>query len=87
MIPLGLWIISVYWLSIWTKFWTFFVVNLIILVGYLTWLTQSELDFLGTDPYGLGQLFLIVSVVLGHVLSGFLFAFFKRRQLKLEHGQ
>lgn len=81
LIPLGLWMISLYWLSRWTKFRTFFIINLIILIGYLTWLTQSKLDFLGTDPYGLGQLFLIASVILGHIIAGFIFAFFKRRQI------
>ena len=71
MIPLGLWMISLIWLSRWTKFWTFFLINLIVLIGYLTWLTQAKLEFLGTDPYGLGQLFLIVSVILGHIITGF----------------
>jgi len=48
----------------------------------MAWLTNSELNFLGHDEYGLGRLFLIVEVVLGHVIAGFVFAIFKRRQLK-----
>ena len=51
------------------------------MVGYLTWLTQSKIEFLGHDEYGLGQLLLITAVVFGHILAGFIFAFFKRRQL------
>jgi len=82
MIPLGLWIISLYWLSKWAKFWTFFLINLVLLISYMTWLTKSELNFLGHDEYGLGRLFLIVGVVLGHVIAGFVFAIFKHRQLK-----
>ena len=60
----------------------FFLINLIILIGYLTWLTQSKLDFLGTDPYGLRQIFLIATIIIGHIIAGFIFAFFKRRQIK-----
>ena len=78
--------ISLYWLSRWTKFWTFFLINLIILIGYLTWLTQTKLDFLGTDPYGLGQLILIESVILGHIIAGFIFAFFKRREIRTKES-
>ena len=52
-----------------------FLINLIILIGYLTWLTQTKLDFLGTDPYGLGQLILIESVILGHIIAGFILRF------------
>ncbi len=81
MIPLGLWMISLYWLSRWTKYWTFFLINLLLLFSYMTWLTQSKLDFLG-DPYGLGQFFLIPIIIIGHILAGFIFAFFKRRQLR-----
>jgi hypothetical protein len=80
MITLGLWMISIYWLSRWTKFWTFFLINLILMVGCLTLLTQSKIEFLGHDEYRLGQLLLIAAVVLGHILAGFIFAFFKRRQ-------
>ncbi len=58
------------------------MINLVLLIGYMAWLTQSELIFLGHDEYGLGRLFLIVKVIIGHVIAVFVFAFFKRRQLK-----
>ena len=82
MIPLGLWVLSLYWLSSWTKFWLFFIINLILLISYVIWLAHFKLDFLGTDPYGLGQIFLIATIIAGHVLAGFIFAFFKRRHLR-----
>lgn len=50
----------------------------------MIWLTQADLKFLGNDPYGIERMFLIVFVILGHILAGFIFAFFKRRQLKSE---
>ena len=82
MIPIGLWMLSLYWLSKWAKFWTFFLINLVLVFLYMTWLTQSELKFLGHDEYGLGRLFLIVEVLIGHIIAGFIFVIFKRRQLK-----
>jgi len=79
--PLILWIVSLLWLSRWTKFWLFFAINLLLFIGYMTFLINSDLEFLGTDPYGLGQMALIVIVIIGHVVAGFIFAIFKRRQL------
>ena len=78
MIPLGLWIISLGWLQKWKYFKKFFLINLALVISYAIWLIQSELEFLGVDPYGLGALFFIISIVYGHVLIVFVFAIFMR---------
>jgi hypothetical protein len=83
LIPLALWMISLYWLYSWSKFWMFFGINLMLFIAYMTWLGQSELTFLGHDEYGIRQMFLIAIILFGHVIAGFIFAIIKRRQLKL----
>ncbi|PWJ31534.1 hypothetical protein BC781_1244 [Sediminitomix flava] len=60
----------------------FFVINLIILIGYIFVFTRFQLSFLGHDEYGLAKLFLIISVVSIHIIAVFIFAIFKYRQLK-----
>ncbi|PIQ20020.1 MAG: hypothetical protein COW65_17365 [Cytophagales bacterium CG18_big_fil_WC_8_21_14_2_50_42_9] len=85
LIPLGLWLLSIYWLSKWTRFWTFFLLNLILFLAYLALLTKFGHELLGVDPYGLSQLFLILLVIIGHILAGFIFAFFKRKHLKVSN--
>ncbi len=81
IIPAILWIISLSWLYKWTYFWRFFLINVGVLIGYMFWLTNSELHFLGHDEYGLARMGLIGSLILGHTIVGFVFAIFKRHQL------
>lgn len=81
MIPFVLWIISLYWLSRWTKFWAFFIFNFILLMGYTAFLSISKLEIIGTDPYGLRRLIFIAIVIIGHIISEFIFALLKRKQI------
>ncbi|PWJ35049.1 hypothetical protein BC781_11090 [Sediminitomix flava] len=60
----------------------FFVINFVILIGYIFVLTQFQLSFLGHDEYGLAKLFLIISVISIHITAVFVFAIFKYRRLK-----
>ena len=73
------WITSIYWLLKWEKFWQFFLINLLVLISYITLITNF--DFFGVDPYGLNRFFLLIFSITFHVLVVFIFAFFKKKKL------
>jgi len=81
LLSILLWVVSLQWLSKWRNFWVYFVINFHLVIFYVIWLVHAEFKFLGTDPYGLGQISLIISVLFGHIVIGFIFAFLKRNLL------
>ncbi len=74
-VPIILWLLSIYLLSDWKKFNLFFVINAILVITYLSYLPQENLN----DPYGLGNLIFIIEVLFTHVLVVFVFALFREK--------
>ena len=81
LVPLILWISSIYMLSEWNKFKIFFVTNGILIVAYVLVLIYGK-SIWGHDEYGLGFLYRLVVCLLAHVLIVFVFAIIKNRQMK-----
>lgn len=68
-----LWLGSLLLLKSWHRFWPFFALNALLLVGYLG-LFSSGLVSLGHDEYGLNWLFAVLSAIVLHTVLGFGFA-------------
>lgn len=81
LIPIVLWIASIYMLSGWEKFNTFFIANGILIIAYVGFLIYGK-SIWGHDEYGLGFLSRLAICLLTHVLIVFIFAVVKNRQLK-----
>ena len=81
LVPIIIWIASIYMLSGWEKFNKFFIVNGILIIAYVGFLIYGK-SFWGHDEYGLGFLFRLGLCLLTHVLIVFVFAIIKSRQLK-----
>jgi len=81
LIPIALWLSSMYLLKDWNKFATFFGANLILIVIYTAFLIYGK-SIWGHDEYGLGFLSRLVVCLLSHVVIVLIFALFKRRHLK-----
>lgn len=81
LVPLILWVSSMYMLSDWNKFIPFFIANGILIVGYVLFLIYGK-SIGGHDEYGLGFFFRLVVCLLTHVLVVFIFAIIKNRQLR-----
>ncbi|AXT59290.1 hypothetical protein D1816_02645 [Aquimarina sp. AD10] len=81
LVPLILWISSIYMLSDWNKFKSFFVTNGILIIAYVLFLICGK-SIWEHDEYGLGFLFRLAVSLLVHVLIVFVFAIIKNRQLK-----
>lgn len=78
---LCLWLSSIYMLSGWKKFKYFFVTNLILITIYWSVLIYGT-SIWGHDEYGLGFMYRLSICILIHVISVFIFALIKRKQLK-----
>lgn len=83
IIPVILWISSIYLLLSWNKFVIFFVLNGLILVAYV-WILNFGKSIFGHDEYGLGFLLRLIFCLLLHVLIVFVFAIIKHRRLKID---
>lgn len=70
----ALWLVSLFLLMDWRRFWRFFLLNLLVLIGYLWVLSSPTLVSFGHDEYGLGWLFAVLMAVVLHVVLGFGFA-------------
>jgi hypothetical protein len=81
LIPIILWISSIYMLSNWVKFKVFFIANGILIITYVGILIYWK-SLWRNDAYGLGLLFRLAVCLLTHVLIVFIFALIKRQQLK-----
>ena len=81
LIPVIIWITSIYMLSNWNKFNNFFIANGILIVAYVGILIYRK-SIWGHDEYGLGFLYRLAICLLSHVLLVFVFAIIKNRQLK-----
>jgi len=81
LVPISIWIVSIYMLSGWEKFNTFFIVNAILIIAYTGFLIYGK-SIWGHDEYGLGFLARLAICLLTHVLIVFVFAVVKNRQLK-----
>ena len=81
VIPLATWISSIYLLSKWTKFKYFFLINLIILLSYLSIIIIGKNTFWSTDPYGLGTLFRLAICIFSHIIIVFIFALIMRKKV------
>lgn len=74
IIGLAFWIWSVYLIRKWNYFWTYFIINFLIVSGYTIYILYGELPFLGHDEYGLGRLFMLFAFPIGHAILGLLIA-------------
>ncbi len=81
LIPIAIWIASIYMLSGWEKFNKFFITNGILIIAYVGFLNYGK-SIWGHDEYGLGFLVRLAICLLTHVLIVFAFAVIKNRQLK-----
>lgn len=81
LIPIVIWIASIYMLAGWEKFNKFFIINGILIIAYVGFLIYGK-SILGHDEYGLGLLNRLSICLLIHVLIVFVFAVVKNRQLK-----
>jgi len=81
VIVIIIWFASIYMLSGWEKFKTFFIANGVLIIGYVGFLVFGNAIW-GHDEYGLGFLFRLPAFLLTHVLVVFVFAVIKYRQLK-----
>jgi len=81
-IPIIIWIASIYMLSDWNKFKLFFIANAISVFTYIGIIIYGKTTIWEHDEYGLGMLFRLSICLMSHVLIVFIFAIFKRRQLK-----
>jgi len=81
LVPIIIWISSIYMLLGWEKFNKFFIANAILIIAYVGFLIYEK-SIWGHDEYGLGFLFRLAICLLTHVLIVFVFAIFKSRQLK-----
>jgi hypothetical protein len=81
LVPIIIWIASIYMLSGWEKFNKFFIANGILIIVYVGFLIYGK-SIWGHDEYGLGFLFRLAFCLLTHVLIVFVFAVVKNRQLK-----
>lgn len=77
-----MWIASLYMTSRWKYFWHYFVANILIFIGYFTYLLNADLVWLGHDEYGLQRLFMMFLFPSIHVIIGFLIAIFIRYKSK-----
>ncbi|MEE9361250.1 MAG: hypothetical protein V3U92_01480 [Cellulophaga sp.] len=82
LVPITLWIASVYMLSDWNKFKSFFIVNAFLLITYVGIIIYGKNIIWKHDEYGLGMLLRLSICLISHVLIVFIFAIFKRRKLK-----
>lgn len=80
LIPIFLWILSIYMLRRWSKSKLFFIVNGIVLATYLIILTYGK-SMWGHDEYGLGLIFWLLFCVWTHILIVFAFSFFQRQRI------
>ena len=74
ILALALWVWSIYLLRGWKNFWTYFTINLLLVVGYIIYILYGKLPFLGHDEYGLGRLFMLFVLPIGHALLGSIIA-------------
>ncbi|WP_299137097.1 hypothetical protein [uncultured Tenacibaculum sp.] len=81
LVPIIIWIISIYMLSGWERLNKFFIANGILIIAYVGFLIYGN-SIGGHDEYGLGLLFRLAICLLTHVLIVFVFAVVKNRQLK-----
>ena len=81
LIPIIIWIASIYMLSDWDKLNRFFIANGILIVAYIGILIYGK-SIWPHDEYGLGFLYRLAICLLSHVLIVFVFAIIKNRQLK-----
>ena len=81
LVPIIIWIASIYMLLGWGKFDKFFIANGILIIAYVGFLIYGK-SIWGHDEYGLGFLFRLAICLLTHVLIIFVFAVVKNRQLK-----
>ncbi|WP_299212656.1 hypothetical protein [uncultured Aquimarina sp.] len=81
LVPIVIWIASIYMLSGWEKFNKFFIINGILIIAYVGFLIYGK-SIWEHDEYGLGFLFRLAICLLTHVLIVFVFAVVKNRQLK-----
>ncbi|GGG47377.1 hypothetical protein GCM10010976_18480 [Bizionia arctica] len=82
LIPIILWISSAYMLSNWIKFKIFFIANALLVITYVGIIIYGKTVIWEHDEYGLGMLFRLAFCLISHVLIVFIFALFKRRQIK-----
>ena len=82
LIPIILWISSAYMLSNWIKFKLFFISNALLVITYVGIIIYGKTAIWEHDEYGLGMLFRLAFCLIFHVLIVFIFALFKRRQIK-----
>ncbi|SHJ45480.1 hypothetical protein [Pseudozobellia thermophila] len=81
LIPIIIWIASIYMLTGWDKFNVFFIANGILISVYVCALIFGK-SIWPHDEYGLGFLYRLAICLLSHVLIVFVFAIIKNRQLK-----
>ena len=83
ILPIGLWISSILILKDWKHFGKFFTLNSILVSAYFILITQlNNKSGIGSDPYGLGKLFMLLITACSHVIIVFIYALFKRKKLK-----
>ena len=81
LVPMVLWIWSIYLLSNWDKFRVFFIANGILIIAYVAFLIYGK-SIWGHDEYGLGFLLRLATFLLSHVVIVFIFALIKKQRLK-----
>lgn len=83
IVGLALWIWSVSLVKNWKYFWTYFIINFLIVVGYIVYILYGDMPLLGHDEYGLGRLFMLFAFPIGYAILGFLIALIINRKITI----
>ena len=83
IIGLALWILSIYLTRSWKHFWTYFAINFLIIIAYVSYTLYGGLKFLGHDEYGLGRLLMLFALPFGHAIIGFIIALVINRKITI----
>ena len=59
IIALAVWVFSIYLIRNWSYFWSYFILNFIILITYTCYALYGGLTFIGHDEYGMGRLLML----------------------------
>ena len=78
LVPI-LWIWTVLILLNWRYFNPFFLLNAVLIVGYLYAFLTGIVGFFGHNEYGLGRIMAVIILLVSHVVLAFLFAIVRRR--------